>query len=159
MNNKAPNPGNDNVSPTMPLTDYERAIWNAWALELVDLGIAGDSDSHALTTLVQQEAIRREALAQLRRFRRGIAVADDGDVEIVSPLPDDDQSKDTHGLLGFGSTGQLVVNPLLKVFNDAHDRVHRLLIDFGMTPAARDRITRLEDGSEEKPKGFAGLDD
>lgn len=49
-----------------------------------------------------------------------------------------------HGLMVKGRDGSPTVNPFRRVANDAHDRTRQLLIEFGMTPASRTRVKKMQ---------------
>lgn len=127
-NPNEPKPSKDAIGPTMPLSDEEREVWNQLVPELVRCGIMTNTDCHNMTMLCQAEALRRRTHDALSRS----------------------------GLLTHGSTGQPITNPLFKAMLDAQDRVMRLTVEFGMTPAARARVNAKPE-DETKDKGF-GID-
>lgn len=46
--------------------------------------------------------------------------------------------------------GDLVINPLLSVANKAMEQMHKFLVEFGMTPSSRSRISIAASDSEDE---------
>ena len=63
-----------------------------------------------------------------------------------------------HGLVVKTKSGNLIQNPYLGIANRALKQMHIFLIEFGMTPSSRTRVTAARDGNSDtnnKSKYFA----
>lgn len=60
-----------------------------------------------------------------------------------------------HGQVIKSPTGVLKQSPYLLIANKAHDQMAKMLIEFGMTPSSRSRVTKAKPDEDRNP--FAGL--
>jgi P27 family predicted phage terminase small subunit len=105
------------------LSDAARAHWHTVAEQLREAKLLGRVDSHALALYCEAFARWRDANDQIATF---------GPV-VVSPR-----------------SGFPVQSPYLGIANKAHEQMCKLLIEFGMTPSARARVSKVE-GEETDP--------
>ena len=49
------------------------------------------------------------------------------------------------------SKGNLIINPLLRVANNAMEQMHKFLVEFGMTPSSRSRLSVAGSNEGEDP--------
>lgn len=59
-----------------------------------------------------------------------------------------------HGLTMVTITGHLVIRPEVDIMDRAHDRMIKLLMEFGCTPASRTKV-RVAKGAEDRGNKFA----
>lgn len=60
-----------------------------------------------------------------------------------------------HGQVYKSPTGVLKQSPYLLIANKAHDQMAKMLIEFGMTPSSRSRVTKAKPDANKNP--FADL--
>lgn len=60
-----------------------------------------------------------------------------------------------HGQVVKSPTGVLKQSPYLLIANKAHDQMAKMLIEFGMTPSSRSRVTKAKPSENKNP--FADL--
>ena len=53
------------------------------------------------------------------------------------------------GLVIIAQSGFPVQNPYLQILNKAHDQMMKLLVEFGMTPAARTKVNATSKDEDE----------
>lgn len=62
---------------------------------------------------------------------------------------------DGRGMIYTSHTGALQIRPEFKIMDDAHDRMLRILIEFGCTPASRSRVKMA--APQQKKNKFASI--
>ncbi len=119
--------------PAMPscptfLGQMAKAEWRRIAPKLRDLGLLTQIDRAALAAYCQAYGRWQEAEKQVQT------------------------------LLVKTKQGGIIQNPLLGIANRAMDQMNRVLVEFGMTPSSRVRVTRTEDmdDSQAKQSYFTG---
>lgn len=60
-----------------------------------------------------------------------------------------------HGQVIKSPTGVLKQSPYVLIANKAHDQMAKLLVEFGMTPSSRSRVSKAKPDEDRNP--FAGL--
>lgn len=112
------------LRPPRDLSKTAKKEWNRLVPELSALGLIGEVDRTALIAYVEYWDAWCTAMAHVKKT----------------------------GLVGIDSKKKIKINPYFKVGNIAFQRVKEMLIEFGLTPAARARIGqfRLQDNDEEK---------
>lgn len=60
-----------------------------------------------------------------------------------------------HGQVITSPTGVVKQSPYLLIASKAHDQMAKMLIEFGMTPSSRSRVTKVKPGEQKNP--FADL--
>lgn len=110
----------EKVAPTMELAGYALEYWRYIKPILEASGVLTEADSTELTLLCQTWGKYREAFEQL------------------------------HGepLVVLSEKGTTYQNPLVGVCNAYRDAVQKILIQFGMTPAARSAVSAKPDESD-----------
>lgn len=126
-----PKPAKLTRVPTAPkfLSEEAKKYWKSVAKPLQETGILTELDTTALSLLCVQYGRMVESLKE----------ASEGDLIVVV-------------------NGQLMINPSFAMSDRAHDRVLKLLVEFGLTPSSRTRI-QVKTGDEEKKKGPQSLRD
>jgi P27 family predicted phage terminase small subunit len=126
------------VSPQVPeapshLDGYARAEWNRIAVELHRL--------RSLTVVdLQPLAAYCVAYGRWRTAEETLAAAATGD-----PV--------THGLVFKTAEGNLRRNPLVQIAADAAAAMVKYAAEFGLTPAARSRVSAAKGGAPESKFG------
>jgi P27 family predicted phage terminase small subunit len=97
--------------PAAPLNKAERQFYDSIGKAVVELGKFEESDRFALTLLAQQCALAHDQRLALAR----------------------------HGYVTETAAGGLKSNPMVKQLADTTASITRLLMQFGLTPASRQR--------------------
>jgi P27 family predicted phage terminase small subunit len=120
LNRNEPNP--KRVIPPCPdfLQDEARATWHKVSKKLFKIGLLTEIDDMALALLCQSWTEYLEASAKLRET----------------------------GLLVKSPNGQLMLNPYLVIANQAIKKVRAMLVEFGMSPSSRGRISTTAGGQD-----------
>lgn len=96
------------------LSKKGRKHWPSVARQLEKMGVLTKMDAQALAMYCEQYVVWREAL----------------------------DAVDKHGLIAVNrNTGVISQSPYVQLANHAHDRLFKILVEFGMTPASRARLT------------------
>lgn len=113
--------------PTCPqhLSGAAKYEWRRIAPELEKLGLLSQIDRAALAAYCSAYGRWVEAENQLKKLA------------LMSPQ--------TKGLLYKTPNDNLIINPLVRISKDSLEFMHRYLVEFGMTPASRTRITTAKD--------------
>lgn len=112
LNPDEPAPGADNLAPPDYISREALKHWPIIVTMLKDAGVASDMDAMALCALCEAVTTWVQATTEVRK----------------------------HGLITEGKYGPCA-NPSIKISNDASDRMMRILIEFGMTPSARSKVS------------------
>jgi len=121
LNENEPNPALSIPTCPMFVKGIARREWTRITKELHVLGLLTKIDRAALAGYCQAYGRWYEAEQQI-----------------------DELGKLSKGKLKFlykTTNGNLVMNPLLSVANKALEQMHKFLVEFGMTPASRTRIS------------------
>lgn len=104
--------------PKMPshLTIEEQAEWRRITRELKAMGLLTSADADAIAVYCQVSV----------RYRRASRDVEEQGLTVNSP------------------NGYPIINPALSIVNKCIQQMHRLLSEFGMTPASRSRISLPE---------------
>lgn len=139
INKNEPKPPVARPAPPAFMGEAARAEWRRLVDRLADVGLMTDLDVAALAAYCQAYARWVQAEEALARF----AEADPR----------------THGIIVKTSNGNAIQSPLVGAANTAMQLMHRLAVEFGMTPAARSRLD-VDVGSAAPPpeKGKTGTD-
>lgn len=113
------------IPPT--LSPLAREHWHTVAAQLREAKLLGRVDAHALALYCEAFARYTDANAH---------VAKNGPV-FVSPR-----------------SGFPVQSPYLAIANKAHDQMVKLLAEFGMTPSARSRVTKVDTEEDDPYSAF-----
>ena len=119
-----PQPGRSRPTCPKPLTEAARHEWRQIAPKLERLGLLTDLDRSAL-------ALYCQAWGDWSEARRAIKQSG-----TVVKAPD----------------GGLMLNPYLKVATTAAKQMHEFLIEFGMSPSSRTRVTVVPPIDPDDPK-------
>lgn len=125
LNEDEPTPQGDAQMPAY-LSPMAAAHWPIVAEQLRKASLLTSVDEHAL-------AMYCEAFARWRNANDMIA---------------------KHGPIVHTPTGYPVQSPYLGIANTAHTQMQKLLVEFGMTPSSRSRVTKAG-GEDENP--YAGF--
>jgi phage terminase small subunit len=113
-----------------------RKEWKRIAPELLQLGLLTRLDRAALTAYCiawgQLEEVEHE-LARAKKANR--------EMNRLRKKNPNLKAMDTNGMVSITSNGNSVIEPLLSVRKQALEQMHKFLIEFGMTPASRSRIS------------------
>jgi P27 family predicted phage terminase small subunit len=117
-------------TPSCPswLSKEAKAEWRRQVAALVRMGVLAKADRAALAVFCEAWSEFQQASETIGRS--GLLLKDP-------------------------ETGALKRNPLLKVRNDAADRVVQLAGQFGFTPAARTRLRATQEDKKDDPQGKA----
>lgn len=100
------------LKPPKELSKVAKKEWNRIVPELYNLGLIGEVDRTALIAYVEYWDTWHTAMNMIKKT----------------------------GLVSMDSEKKVRINPYFKVANIAFQRVKELLLEFGLTPAARARI-------------------
>lgn len=117
-----PEPDDDRIDPPMELSREARQHWDLVTKQLQDVGLITNVDVTAMAIYCEAYATWADATAEVRR------------VGAVIKTP---------------STGYPIQNPYLAIANKAFDQMSKMLVEFGMTPASRTKVSA--DGPTKKP--------
>jgi len=129
LKDSEPNPASTIPTCPMFIKGAARREWTRITKELYVLGLLTKIDRSALAGYCQAYGRWYEAEQQIN-----------------------DLGKLSKGKLKFlykTTNGNLVMNPLLSVANKAMEQMHKFLVEFGMTPASRTRISVSASESED----------
>lgn len=139
---KRPLPENElkpkNDMPACPsfVKGAARREWQRLAPEIFQLGLLTRLDRAALSAYCvawgQLEEVEQE-LSRIKRMNRDIHKLRKKNPNLPKP--------ETNGMVSITSNGNAVMEPLLSVRKQAMEQMHKFLIEFGMTPASRTRIS------------------
>lgn len=108
-----PQPSREDLSPPDHLSVAGRKVWATAVAQLNEVGVMTVMDRTALAHYCEQFVTWQTALANVRK--KGLVLANK-------------------------KTGILRQNPHLAIANQAHDRLLKMMQEFGMTPASRSGI-------------------
>jgi len=118
-----PQPERSSLVPPEYLSDDAKKLWATAAAQLDACGVMTSTDEPALAQYCEQFVLWQDALAQVRQH--GMMVRNEG-------------------------TGVMKANPCIAVANNAHDRMVKMMREFGMTPSARASV-KTRGGFSPKP--------
>ena len=124
LNDKEPQPKVARPSCPSHLTDEAKAEWNRIIPELETLGLISQIDRAALAAYCQ-------AYGRWVKAEKALKAIEDKFENVNSGS----------GLCYQTSNGNWVMQPLVSVANKALEQMHKFLVEFGMTPASRTRIS------------------
>lgn len=111
VNGFEPTPAPGLPDPPKDLTADEKRIWRKVGATLEDLGVATQADSVELEGLAVWLSIFRACIAQARTEKPVVTI-----------------------------NGSPATNPHLSLAFKVWDRIHRLAVEFGLSPASRSRL-------------------
>jgi P27 family predicted phage terminase small subunit len=121
LNKKEPEPPPiTKVEPPADITDEARLWWERYAPILIPIGLLTEADTLAFRLLCETTA--RYYAAKLLVERTGEVLRSD--------------------------EGGMYTNPYVHSRNKAQDQMHKLMVEFGMTPSSRSRTTGSAAGGE-----------
>jgi len=121
-NEPAPDPMAD-LKPPSFLNKFGKQEWKRIVPELIKLDLLGAVDRTALAGYCNAFGTWEEAIRELR--------------------------KPGQGMITYTEKGYPIQNPLLGVINKQSEIMKGYLVEFGMTPAARSRVTTPEGSGED----------
>lgn len=121
LNKAEPKPKTDMPSCPRHLNKLARAEWHRITPQLEKLGLLSQIDRAALAAYCQAYGRWVEVERKLKELST--------------------MSVDKMPYLYKTMNGNLIINPLLSIANKCMEQMHKFLIEFGMTPAARTRIS------------------
>lgn len=126
--------------PSVPdhLSDEAKAEWDRVVRALDRMGVLTQMDRAALAAYCQAYGDWVEAEGQLRKYGKVVKSPGKTTVRRVKG----EEVTETAG-------GYPIQSPFLAIRNRALETMHRFLIEFGMTPSSRSRITALPIQSDE----------
>ncbi len=111
-----PKPAMDNIKPPVTLSPEAKKQWDVVVKELTDSKIMTNLDTHALEMYCEAYAVWIGAIKQVQKV----------------------------GAVVKGTAGHPVQSPFLHVANKAFDQMKAMLIEFGMTPSSRTRVSATD---------------
>lgn len=129
LNQNEPMPQNSLPSCPRHLNTLARKEWHRMAPLLHQLGLLTEIDRAALAGYCQAYGRWVEAERKLKELAA--------------------LSVDKIAYLYKTTNGNLIITPLLTIANKSMEQMHKFLIEFGMTPAARTRINTPPPDSED----------
>lgn len=112
------------VSAQMQLKPYEQEMWDYLTPRFEKQGVLTENDLHSLYVLCQTWGNYRDAMDELDR-----------------------QKEENNGRIPFvvySRNNMPLANPLMTVINTLRERLHKLMIQFGMTPSSRSHIIAIK---------------
>ena len=140
LNKNEPNPTPGIPSVPAHLSDEAKVEWGRIASQLNDIGLLTQVDRAALAAYCQAWADWVEAEEQLRRYGKVVK----SPVKTVTRRSGGAEVTETSG-------GFPMQSPFLPIRNRALEIMHKFLTEYGMTPAARSRITVTHGTNTEDP--------
>jgi len=122
-----------------------RREWNRIAPELYQLGLLSRIDQAALGAYCSAYGLWYEVEQELARVRcsfKAMQKMQKKNPNIRMP---------SNGMVSQTTNGNWIMEPLLSVRKQALEQMHKFLVEFGMTPASRTRISG-EPASKKKPR-------
>ena len=116
MNDKEPKPKSDNIKMPAGLSEKAKKCWRLVAKQLTDAGVLTNLDVHALAMYCEVFTRWQDANEKLAKF---------GPV-IKAP------------------SGFPVQSPYLQISNKSFDQMKSMLVEFGMTPSSRTRVSVVD---------------
>lgn len=132
LNKYEPQPELERPSCPQHLTPDARKEWRRIVPELEMLGLLSQIDRAALAAYCQAYGRWVKAERGLSKFEQRFKGTNVGD-----------------GLCYQTTNGNWLSHPLVGVANKALEQMHKFLVEFGMTPASRTRISVNAEGSED----------
>ena len=132
INYNEPTPTGKLPKPPDHLSDKARATWLEFAEALTSAGIAGDTDAVALELLCTAYANYLDATEK---------VAQHGAVWIDK---------------GEGKIPKFCYAPYWAVANKEWEKVRAMLVEFGMTPSSRSKISKQPQNTDDVEKRYFG---
>lgn len=124
-----PQPSREGIVMPDYLSEDAQEVWKKAVKHLDECGIMTVVDEPALAHYCEQFVTWQTALESVR----------------------------TKGLTVFNKrTGHIKANPAIKIANDAHDRLLKMMVEFGMTPSSRARTKTREGFKNPGPPGSRG---
>jgi P27 family predicted phage terminase small subunit len=129
--------------PAVPphLSDEAKVEWGRIVNKLYNLGLMTDVDRAALAAYCQCYADWIEAEEQIRRFGK---VVKSPVREVVRRRRDGTEETERTG-------GYPMQSPFLAIRNKALELMHRYLIEFGLSPSSRSRVSATGQPAAEDP--------
>jgi P27 family predicted phage terminase small subunit len=128
INPNEPKPKGGPMAPPSWLDGVGLTEWERVSPMLERLGLLTEIDGQALATYCQTYARWREAEDKIKEF----------------------------GMVIKGRGGYPIISPFVAVANRAMNQMKAFLIEFGMTPSARSRVSKPDDAAADDP--FAEFD-
>ena len=121
---RALNPGEPNPPLAIPecpaeLSDLAKGEWKRISLELLALGLLTELDRAALAAYCQAWAHWMEAVENIKKFG------------LIVRTPPSEKNPD----------GYPIQNPYFAIMNQSMAQMRNFLVEFGMTPSSRSRIS------------------
>lgn len=115
-NQDEPKPANDHIKMPLGLSKRAKSQWRKVCRQLQDAEIITNVDTHALAMYCEAFARWAEANQEIERF----------------------------GAVVKSPSGFPVQSPYLQIANKAFDQMKGMLIEFGMTPSSRTKVSRVK---------------
>jgi len=144
-----PKPALDARKPKCPayLKGPGRLEWKRITPELYRLGLLTKIDHAALEAYCSAYGQFIEVEGEMARMRREYREA----LRERRKKPYDQRKLPSNGMVVMTSNGNAIMEPILSVRKQAMELMHKFLVEFGMTPASRTRVTG-EAGGKEKAR-------
>ena len=120
-----------------------RKEWKRLAPELYNLGLLTKIDQAALAAYCSSFGLWLKVERELVRIQQSYSAV------LKLRKKDPNLKLPSNGMVSQTSKGNWIMEPLLSVRKQALEQVHKFLIEFGMTPASRSRITVGKPESED----------
>lgn len=115
-----PKPGGDLGRPPTQLSKHAKQIWRSLAKRIEDMGVGTRVDREAFSMLTESYANWLDLIAAARKTGHIVKV-----------------------------NGQPVCNPLLKRADTEGEKVRKLLVEFGLTPSSRSRLSIADEATDD----------
>lgn len=148
MPDKEPQPAIGKKVPDCPayLKGVARVEWKRIAPELHRMGLLTVIDHSELESYCYYHGLAVESAKELARMKKTYR-------SLVKLRKKDPSVRlGSNGMVAFTSNGNTIMEPMLSVLKQAVEMKHRLLMEFGMTPASRSRLSGGDIGKREKSK-------
>lgn len=123
MNKNEPKPKGDSIKMPSGLSDDAKKCWKQVAKHLKDAGVLTNLDVHALAMYCEAYARWFDANEKIKKF----------------------------GTVIKAPSGFPVQSPYLAIANKAFDQMKSMLVEFGMTPSSRTRVSVSEKAQDNDP--------
>ncbi len=121
MKKNEPKPKADKITKPFELSEAADKQWDVIVEQLRDAKLITNIDTHALAMYCESYATWQDAIKMIQE----------------------------HGVVVKSKNGFPVQSPFFHVANKAWDQMNRMLVEFGMTPSSRTRVSAVEGADDE----------
>ncbi len=140
LNKDEPDPPTDQIKAPYWVTKKSRWAWNRIAPVLKQMGVLTNADVHSLALLCDAyaEYIQARDIVESRGFTYESQVIKAHTKRVVAATEEDEEKE------GFDPLALSIIirpRPEVAIMSDAWRRIRQMMLEFGLTPSARSRLT------------------